>query len=120
MVVLTLCYNICVIYCDNLYDLLLFSVPGYKQIIMINETTGKHFLSCSHKFAVKIHIEMDTMECKQICDEDPSCNYFYTNDTKYCMIYEFCGDFVDTKKDTRTVLGRSGATFEKIKGIIIF
>ena len=103
-----------------MYNLSLFPVPGYKQIIMINETTGKHILSCSHKFAAKIYIETDTMECKQICDEDSTCNFFYTNDAKYCIVYELCGDYKDMQKDTRTVSGSSGATFEKIKGIIIY
>ena len=96
--------------------IVVFSVSGYKQIILINETTGKHFLSCSHKFAVKVYIETDAMQCKQVCDEDQNCNFFYTNETKYCMIYQLCGDYEYMQKDTRTVSGRSGATFEKIKG----
>lgn len=89
---------------DCLYQCEL-KVEGYTQKFLYD---GKKLLSCSNKQHIKINPNLDTMGCKDLCDKEKDCKFFYTTDSKYCVTYKSCDEH-------RTVTGRAGTTFQKIE-----
>ena len=64
-----------------------FPVTGYDQLSVIHDG---NLSSCSHKNSIKVFIKTDTIKCKEMCDNREECNYFYSNDSEYCVIYKSC------------------------------
>ena len=62
-------------------------VPGYEELSLVQDGI---LSSCSHEGSIRVFTQTKTITCKEICDDDEDCNYFYSNDSEYCVIYESC------------------------------
>ena len=78
-------------------------VPGYT----VAYQQGKK--SCSFDYVISIHNDFNLKRCKELCDADEDCIFFFFNVDLACIAYESCHDYSVTKV--------AGQTFRKITEI---
>ena len=87
--------------------LLLHLVKGYNILISNNRTTCQFTQEGN-----KIRRESTNLEaCRDMCDKDDECNFFFINSKQKCVTYRQCDE---DKRERRG--GEPGTTYEKIKG----
>ena len=82
-----------------------FSVLGYTAAIL----TSKE--SCSYDSVISIHMDFNLEKCKELCDTDEKCRFFFIDVQLTCVAYESCND----RRQTNFV----GTTFGKYKGNLL-
>ena len=63
--------------------------------------------TCSAEYIIE-HKKRELHPCRDRCDENPKCNFFYHNENNECHLYRLCDD----KRIPKVI----GDTFEKQKG----
>ena len=81
---------------------LFHAVPGFERII------GRFKRTC-YRNQIAITTNTDVVTCRNSCEKDATCNYFFFDEDKKCRTFRTCVE--------RQSMRHFGQTYQKAKGI---
>ena len=76
------------------------SISGYEIVIEDQKQT------CDDKYRITEMENSEEAKCKEQCDKNSECAFFFFNEGNWCILYKMC-------TDKRTVAGKKGSTYKK-------
>ena len=61
-----------------------FDVSGYTTLLRNQK------LTCNDKFRIEYSSNQNTSKCKEFCDQNTGCKYFFFHDGAACILYSSC------------------------------